>query len=322
MLYPMKTSLQRTLLTMVGLSALAPLALAQTSILIDFGKIDFESSAETDPNGYHWNNVSADHTVASGLLDFAMLSEARQQDILANGPPVPFYNDRLPITILGDLVDQNGDATGVGLVLSDFIDIRDDLPGGGMGIAGLDNGDDLGPLPTDTGWPGTATRDSMYVNFEHEGVFSITGLNDANTYTLRMWGGQPRDSRPASWIINGDTAGEQTIETLNNTGANAEDYALFENVSPSGGVITVKYEQGTEDALNPNGQWSVMEIVGVFDGGGNDWYGFSVDENGWVNTGDWIGWVNVIYDPWIWSTSLDKYVTITDDSGWVFVPKN
>jgi hypothetical protein len=52
------------------------------------------------------------------------------------------------------------------------------------------------------------------------------------------------------------------------------------------------------------------------------WYGYEVDAEGWTFTGDWMGWVNVAFDPYIWSLALDKYVVVTDGSGWVYIPRN
>jgi hypothetical protein len=54
---------------------------------------------------------------------------------------------------------------------------------------------------------------------------------------------------------------------------------------------------------------------------GETWYGYAVDANGWVNADGWMSWVNVEFDPYIWSTALDKYVYVGDDSGWVYVAK-
>lgn len=54
--------------------------------------------------------------------------------------------------------------------------------------------------------------------------------------------------------------------------------------------------------------------------GGNTWNGFPVDEQGWVDTGDWLHFVNVTHDPWIWVLNLNKYVYLGDDSGWVYIP--
>lgn len=54
--------------------------------------------------------------------------------------------------------------------------------------------------------------------------------------------------------------------------------------------------------------------------GGQTWNGYDVSPDGWVDTMDWMGMVNVTSDPWIWSLDLGKYVYIVDGSGWVYVP--
>lgn len=54
----------------------------------------------------------------------------------------------------------------------------------------------------------------------------------------------------------------------------------------------------------------------------SDWYGYSVDGEGWADASDWLGWVNVTNDPWIWVLPLEKYAYIRDASGWVWTPKN
>jgi hypothetical protein len=56
-------------------------------------------------------------------------------------------------------------------------------------------------------------------------------------------------------------------------------------------------------------------------GGGETWYGYSVDADGWVNTEGWMGWVNNTYDPNIWHPMLNKYIYVGDDSGWAYVPR-
>lgn len=38
------------------------------------------------------------------------------------------------------------------------------------------------------------------------------------------------------------------------------------------------------------------------------WMGYSADEDGFINTGDWIGWVNVNSFPWVWSYSLESWM--------------
>ncbi|NDV63187.1 hypothetical protein G0Q06_12045 [Puniceicoccales bacterium CK1056] len=65
----------------------------------------------------------------------------------------------------------------------------------------------------------------------------------------------------------------------------------------------------------------------TYTGGGGDgfWGGFPIGEGGYVDTGDWIGWVWVDQDPWVWSFDLDKYVYVPQASanagkGWVYAP--
>jgi hypothetical protein len=53
----------------------------------------------------------------------------------------------------------------------------------------------------------------------------------------------------------------------------------------------------------------------------SDWYGFAIDASGYADTGDWLGMVYVGNDPWIWSVALGKYIYVTNDSGWVYVPQ-
>lgn len=293
---------------------------AQTSILVDFGKAGLESTAETDPNSYHWNNIVPDASATNGVLGWELLSE--EEKAAYTDPGAHYAMAKIiPYTAVADAVDQAGSSTGVSIVLSAVTDIADYTNAGGFGVAGLEYSDDLGAIPTQTGYPATATIDSFYINWEFVVTFTLSGLDDSETYDLKMWGGQGRSARPSGFIVNGDTEGKQTFETLNNVGAAASDYALFEDVAPVGGVITIEYLQGV---ANPNaegsvnGQWSTLEVTGNFGGEVADWYGYSVDGEGWANTGTWLGWVNVNYDPYIYLSSLNKYLYIADDSGWAF----
>jgi hypothetical protein len=501
----------------------------QTSILVDFGKAEIPSSPESDPNGYFWNNFPAEAGAPGNFLGWENISEADR----TNQPwadSLEYFNNyvSLPYVALSDMVDQNGDSTGVSMAMTSYEDrFTYDPPStsGGLGWAGHEYADFLGPVPTSTGYPGSATIDSFYINFDKVATFTLSGLDDAKTYTIICWTGVSNGARLAKWTVNSLEPG--VIEAFNNTGANAEDYATFNDVSPVNGEIIIAFEQGIEpDNFLPNGHWSTLEIIGEFGGGDNVpsadihqgtatvdgviesawnaypmntlevdidgtspaaddlsgywkamwdesnlyfllvtnddvlvpfpggpqewrydtteifldpdgsrgssydgvddtqigflrggelvklrsnplnlvfdgsthaivagegmviietaiawsdlgispsvgvgmgldvymkdtddgvsrnnqiswspsgdqawqnpslfgmvtlaeapdnlWNGYPVDGNGWVDTNDWIGWVNVTYDPWIWSTSLDKYIYIGDGSGWVYVPR-
>lgn len=48
--------------------------------------------------------------------------------------------------------------------------------------------------------------------------------------------------------------------------------------------------------------------------------------SGWIDTGDWLGWIYDQNAPWVWSASLSKWIHISDGApnesgGWVYIPK-
>ena len=60
------------------------------------------------------------------------------------------------------------------------------------------------------------------------------------------------------------------------------------------------------------------------DGSGTTWAGYSVDENGWADTGSWMGWVNVTNAPWIIVVNLGGYAyvpeaSVTSSGGWCYI---
>lgn len=67
------------------------------------------------------------------------------------------------------------------------------------------------------------------------------------------------------------------------------------------------------EVLIDNVHWTLPSSGGV------DWYDFTADPNGWVDTQDWIGWLNVADDPYVWSSDLNSWLFIPDNSGWIFI---
>ncbi|MEX0324901.1 MAG: hypothetical protein AB3N33_02305 [Puniceicoccaceae bacterium] len=300
---------------------------AQTSILVDFGQVDLPSGPETDPNGYYWNNpvVVAAGVAKGNWIGWELLSESERID-QPWAEVVEYWSDYVgyPYVLVADMVDQTGTATGSSLIITDVSQrVLYDNPvnDGGFGWAGHIYGDDLGPIPTDTGYAGTATADSWYVNFDFLATIVVTGLDDAKTYTVKLWGGHGiGENRRSLWGVAGQD--KQSVETNGNTGSDPSDYGLFENVSPVNGEITITFEQGSfPNNLLPNGHMSTLEIIGDFSAGETTWYGYPIVADNWVDTGAWLGWVNISFDPWVWVDALSKYVYIGDDSGWVYIPQ-
>lgn len=59
--------------------------------------------------------------------------------------------------------------------------------------------------------------------------------------------------------------------------------------------------------------------------GETTWAGYVVTQDGWANTGGWMGWLNVSDAPWIWSQKLGNWLFLPEQSGlefgaWAFVP--
>lgn len=78
------------------------------------------------------------------------------------------------------------------------------------------------------------------------------------------------------------------------------------------------------DGVMPEGSVYFENVEGYVEGTGPEpWNGFDVDENGYANTGDWMGIVNVTHAPWVYSYDLEAYVYIPDNGvtsagGWVY----
>jgi hypothetical protein len=43
------------------------------------------------------------------------------------------------------------------------------------------------------------------------------------------------------------------------------------------------------------------------------WIGYPIEAGGWVDTGAWLGWVNVIESPWVWSVSINAYMYLPEE---------
>jgi hypothetical protein len=88
--------------------------------------------------------------------------------------------------------------------------------------------------------------------------------------------------------------------------AGMTDFGLY-NLSPTGETVFLN---------------AVEKYAGPGSGGGNTWYGYEIDGNGWVDTASWLdGFVQVDNDPWVYPLSLQSYIYVPDDSGWIYIPK-
>jgi hypothetical protein len=66
-----------------------------------------------------------------------------------------------------------------------------------------------------------------------------------------------------------------------------------------------------EDSLSSKGGWllTIDWTAGSIDADSEPfWKDFAVDGDGWVETAGWLGRLNVVDAPWIWSDSLNAWV--------------
>jgi hypothetical protein len=95
----------------------------------------------------------------------------------------------------------------------------------------------------------------------------------------------------------------------------------------TGDTVTVNIGLIPDNGGKVVGGFQVMtpEVFANGGVGGDSWYGYDVDPEGWADTDTWMGWVNVAQDPWVLSLSLDGWLYIPSDQGeggaWVYKAK-
>jgi len=204
----------------------APGQVSAEPILIDFGKAALTSGGAIPA----WNDVVPPVSGSSSITGANMVDTI------------------FPYTLVENLVDAAGNETGVRLVFSEWIP-QPDATGNGNGIAGLEV---PGVVPT-TGYPESATMDSLFVNAGVTIVIALEGLDPSLAYDLTMFGlNSANDTRISQWTVNG-------IEQQQLTDSNSGLKTVFAAVVPDAtGRIEIRY---THPPLGrPQGHWSTLEI--------------------------------------------------------------
>ena len=131
--------------------------------------------------------------------------------------------------------------------------------------------------------------------------------------------------------------GEKVDETngIKKVGAQFEDTDMGGNARPlqyhDSSFTGLGHENLFYGHIGKWGLWNRMlteaetsHVEAVFSVEEDDWYGYPVDAQGWVNTGlgGWLnGYVWVTEDPWIWMIAMNRFIYIPNDTGWIFIPK-
>lgn len=93
---------------------------------------------------------------------------------------------------------------------------------------------------------------------------------------------------------------------------------------------STRYDAGSKTMDSAEVYFEAIEaFVEGDDVGPTTWAGYDRDANGNVNTGSWMGWLNVTHEPAVWSYTLQNWVylpegNVTANGGWtyIFAPAN
>ncbi|NDV61874.1 hypothetical protein G0Q06_05375 [Puniceicoccales bacterium CK1056] len=81
-----------------------------------------------------------------------------------------------------------------------------------------------------------------------------------------------------------------------------------------------------EEQLGLNYGVRVFTVSGEPTEPSTGWAGYAIEEDGWVDTGDWLGWINVTSGDFVYVNSSKMYIylpeaLVTDSGAWNYAPK-
>jgi hypothetical protein len=120
----------------------------------------------------------------------------------------------------------------------------------------------------------------------------------------------------------------------NPTGTFVETPGVVIDILTANTTVSIEFEYDGTSAIaiafaGYNTDYGVDNIsIETTDSGGNDdmWGGYPMDEMGYVDTGDWMGFLYVGSTPWIWVVDQSKWVYMTEPAdgaagAWAYFPK-
>ena len=194
--------------------------------------------------------------------------------------------------------------------------------------------------------------DSGWTGYNGGRFFVLVGTIANGTFTpLRGTQTYMNDDIPNAGSQNGVGTGMYATVTFDNPlplNPNTE-YAIAWTVTADSNIVDAPYWEVNGDGTtsdnyvageaftltgtlkDQNQTYAVQSLVGdrVFHaditGELPEWAGLPIDGNGWVDTGDWMGHLYVVEDPWIYSANLESWVylpgeTISENGAWSYVP--
>lgn len=116
---------------------------------------------------------------------------------------------------------------------------------------------------------------------------------------------------------------EMSIVIAGHTGRNRDLYEVLIRETRSGETRDLLTKDTANKRSYFNDQFQIVPVLALFStrsaSSAERWYGYPVEADAWVNTGNWMRWVNIHADPHVWLEDLKKYGYMGDDSGWIFL---
>lgn len=163
--------------------------------------------------------------------------------------------------------------------------------------------------------PGTAFMYVRMVFFAISGPIAETGVRDSQQFPEDLGGYmklKDEDTTNASELLAEFPFSKLKVPIVGTDFTNFAALADVRGIELQMGTGTIEIDR--------------IEIVNEMcdgGGGGNDWGGNPVDGDGNVDTGSWLGWLNVDSAPYAWSYGLDGWVyvdesTLSPTGGWIY----
>jgi hypothetical protein len=163
-----------------------------------------------------------------------------------------------------------------------------------------------------------------------------TSLDISSKTHIQLWVNTTSDASGSISLYSGPTPGsevsaagfelggnEWTLVTVPLTDFQKTDGGAapvdFSDVQAAQFFIVNTTSEGLQDL------WLDDMVATNAEGGGNTWgLDWPVDEAGWVDTGNWLGFLNVGVDPWNWSASLNNWLylpgdSVTQSGAWAYI---
>lgn len=142
-------------------------------------------------------------------------------------------------------------------------------------------------------------------NISNGGTITISGSINLDEQTITCSIDSPNDefdvasTGPLAFLNTGDLTGFQLASQLTTSTTAASDFLDISEIRLTGPEVSV--EPAT-------------------------WAGYEVDENGWADTSGFMSWINVFHAPWVWSTALDRWLympeeSVSESGGWAYAGK-